>query len=116
MASETGAIYAKILLDESPFTRALNSALNSAKSTLGKISDSAGNTSKALNEVTNSVNGIGKSGNTLGGLNERLTRLNSILDKTQIGSERFKNIQGEINKTKEKIDSATGSTSKFSKI
>lgn len=116
MANETGAIYAKILLDESPFTRALNSALNSAKSTLGKISDSAGNTSKALNEVTNSVNGIGKSGNTLGGLNERLTRLNSILDKTQIGSERFKNIQGEINKTKEKIDSATGSTSKFSKI
>jgi TP901 family phage tail tape measure protein len=116
MASETGAIYAKILLDESPFTRALNSALNSAKSTLSKISDSAGNTSRALNEVTNSVNGIGKSGNTLGGLNERLTRLNSILDKTQIGSERFKNIQGEINKTKEKIDSATGSTSKFSKI
>lgn len=116
MASETGAIYAKILLDESPFTRALNNALNSAKSTLGKISDSAGNTSKALNEVTNSVNGIGKSGNTLGGLNERLTRLNSILDKTQIGSERFKNIQGEINKTKEKIDSASGSTSKFGKV
>ena len=107
MASETGAIYAKILLDESPFTRALNSALNSAKSTLGKISDSAGNTSKALNEVTNSVNGIGKSGNTLGGLNERLTRLNSILDKTQIGSERFKNISAAIEETKGKIDGAT---------
>lgn len=112
MASETGAIYAKILLDDSPFTKALGNAVNTANSTLSKITGTANTTSNSFDKVSKSISGIGKD-NTLDGLNERLKRLNEILGKTQIGSERFKNLSAAIEDTKSKLDGAGQKANSF---
>jgi uncharacterized coiled-coil DUF342 family protein len=42
--------------------------------------------------------------NTIDGLKDRLERLNVILNKTQIGSDRFKAIQAEIENTKNRLN------------
>ena len=44
--------------------------------------------------------------NSLSGLNERMRRLNSLLGRSKIGSQRFKNLQKEIDVTKAKMDGA----------
>ena len=115
MATESGSIYAKLLLDESAFIASLKSALNNANDTFGKIIGLGDKTAQAFDKTQKSISGMGRE-NTLAGLSERLQRLNGILDKTQIGSQRFQQIQKEIDNTKTKIDEAGNRLGAFGKI
>lgn len=113
--AESGSIYAKLLLDESAFITSLKSALNNANDTFGKIIGLGDKTTQAFDKTQKSIAGMGRE-NTLAGLSERLQRLNGILDKTQIGSQRFQQIQKEIDATKTKIDEAGNKLGAFGKL
>lgn len=115
MATESGSIYTKLLLDESRFVSSLKSALTSANDSFNKIIGMGDKTTQAFDRTQKSISGMG-AGNTLSGLNDRLQRLNGILDKTQIGSQRFQQIQKEIDVTKTKIDEAGNRFGAFGKI
>lgn len=113
--AETGSIYAKLLLDESAFITSLKTALNNANDTFGKIIGLGDKTTQAFDKTQKSISGMGRE-NTLAGLSDRLQRLNGILDKTQIGSQRFQQIQKEIDNTKTKIDEAGNKLGAFGKL
>ncbi|KKP28291.1 MAG: hypothetical protein UR18_C0006G0003 [Candidatus Nomurabacteria bacterium GW2011_GWE2_31_40] len=51
---------------------------------------------------------------SLGAMRERLERLNSIFDRTKVGSDRFNSIAAEVGKTKDKIREAEAQAAIFS--
>jgi len=89
-----------------------------------QIYDSTAKTLKLISEIpavvgkaaTQSVTAISKSSNTLNGLNDRVEKLQKLLNKSDIGSTRFKQLSAELNSTQKAIDKVNASFSKTSPI
>lgn len=105
MAAATQAIYVPIKTDIEEFRRGLLQAVSIAKNTEGALSSAFGTGAGKIDQATRSIS---KATDTIAGLEARAIRLESLMNRSKIGSDRFQALQAELAGVKTKLDSARG--------
>lgn len=110
MSTSVGSIYSSIVLDDSKFTASLRNVLTTANSSLGGVTALAAKTSNSFTQIGiaagNTDKSIKNTGNTIAGLKARLEELQTKLESSQLGSQKFTLLKGKIDSTKIALENA----------
>ena len=109
MAFEVGAIKGSFQLKDE-FSKPMVAIYDSVNKTLNKIAEIP----KVAGDVARkTVSEVSRASNTINGLSGRVQRLQNLLNKSQIGSERFKQLNSALVDTQKQLDKTTGSLNKM---
>lgn len=110
MSTSVGSIYSSIVLDDSQFTTSLRNILTTANNSLTSVSALAVKTSNSFTQIGvaagNSNKTIKDAGNTIAGLKSKLEELQTKLESSQLGSQKFTLLKSKIDSTKQALENA----------
>lgn len=110
MSTSVGSIYSSIVLDDSQFVSSLRNVLATANNSLTSVSSLAIKTSNSFTQIGlaagNSNKSIQNAGNTIAGLKSKLEELQTKLESSQLGSQKFTLLKAKIDSTKESLEKA----------
>lgn len=112
--ANVGAISASVNFDVSQFIANAKKMGAEAVKSFDTIKTESDKTNKSAQNLGNSILGIGKE-KSISGLTDRLSRLNKVLENSEVGSKRFIFALNEIQVTKAKIDSVKNSMESFTR-